>query len=241
MMGYHFTVVLSAFLLFVVQPLIGKVVLPWFGGSAAVWSTVLLFFQILLLLGYTYSFLLTTYFNRRKQILIHSGLLAFSLIVLMLGLLGDGLPILPVESLKPAPGTPPIIRIIVILGSSVGLPFFVLSTTGPLIQSWYANDKPKQTPYVLYALSNGGSFIALIAYPFLVEPFLVLHVQAWIWSLVYFVFVFSVGFIIYQTRHQITLVDESPVTAKKPKKRKKRPDYHRSSTNKNIKKNIFFL
>ena len=122
MMSYLFTVVLSAFLLFMVQPLIGKVILPWFGGSAAVWSTVLLFFQFVLLLGYTYSFVLTTYLNRRKQIYVHTGLLAFSLVVILLGIFGDGIPLLPGEQLKPVHDTSPILRIIIILGSSVGVP-----------------------------------------------------------------------------------------------------------------------
>ena len=196
MINYLITVVLSAFLLFMVQPLIGKVILPWFGGSAGVWSAVLLFFQFMLLLGYTYSFLISTYLDRSKQILVHSAVVAFSFILLMLGMLGDWIPLLPSVQLKPAADTYPIIRILLILGSSVGIPYFVLSTTSPLLQSWYAVELPEKTPYWLYALSNGGSFVALVSYPFIIEPILTVTTQARLWSLAYFIFVLSVGFFV---------------------------------------------
>jgi hypothetical protein len=228
MIRYLVTSVLSAFLLFIVQPFIGKVILPWFGGSASVWSTVLLFFQVILLLGYGYSFLLAVYFDRRKQLFIHTGLLAVSLIGLLLGILGDGIPLLPSHNLKPVPGQVPGLRIIFILGSTVGLPYFVLSTTSPLIQSWYAKDLPDRTPYILYALSNAGSFIALLSYPFSIEPILTLPVQAWLWSAAYIVFLLSVGYILIRNRRKMDLSDESNATMAKPQKGKKQHGRRRS-------------
>ncbi len=215
MFSYLFTVVLSAFLLFMVQPLIGKVILPWFGGSAGVWSSVLFFFQFVLLLGYTYSFIISAYVDRRKQIYVHSGVVALSFLMLLLGTLGAGLPLIPSAHLKPASGTSPIIRILIILGSSVGFPYFVLSTTGPLLQSWYAADMPDRTPYWLYALSNGGSFVALISYPFVIEPLLSVPTQAWLWSLAYFVFVLGVGLLVLRARHHMPLINDSSATTTK--------------------------
>ena len=202
--SYLFTVVLSAFLLFLVQPLIGKVVLPWFGGSAAVWTTVLFFFQVVLMLGYMYSFLLTTYFNRRKQIYIHLGLILCSLVSLYWGLLSDGQPLLPSDHLKPTPSTGPIISILIILGSSIGLPYFALSTTGPLLQSWYSNVMPDRSPYWMYALSNAGSFLALLLYPFVIEPTYQINLQAWGWCLAYNLFCIFVGYIVWRAKMVIS-------------------------------------
>ncbi|MDF1514636.1 MAG: ferrichrome ABC transporter permease, partial [Anaerolineae bacterium] len=179
MIDYLITIVLSAFLLFFVQPLIGKVILPWFGGSASVWSALLLFFQFVLLLGYTYSYLITVKLKRRQQMIVHAGVVASSLVLLGAGLIGDAVPMIPSSRLKPGPETVPIIRILLILGSSVGLPYFALSTTSPLLQAWYAKDAPGRTPYWLYALSNAGSFTALVGYPFIIEPLLDLPAQAW--------------------------------------------------------------
>jgi hypothetical protein len=223
MVSYLFTVVLSAFLLFLVQPLIGKVVLPWFGGSAAVWTTVLFFFQLVLMLGYGYSFVISAYFNRRQQIFIHTILLVCSFGILLLGLAGDGRPLLPGERLKPNPDASPILHIILILGRSVGLPYFVLSTTGPLLQSWYAKSKLEGSPYWMYALSNMGSFLGLLLYPFVIEPLLTVGTQAWAWSLAYWLFLVSSGYIIYRVSQQKYVQDLPADTAVKKQRKQGNP------------------
>src|SRR5205823_3996718 len=126
------TIFVSALLLFQVEPLIGKIILPWFGGVAAVWTVCLLFFQVVLLLGYFYAHLLTRRFGRRTQGWIHAAILAASLLVL---------PILPRNSWKPAGPEHPALHILEVLTLAVGLPFFALSATSPLLQAWWANAK----------------------------------------------------------------------------------------------------
>jgi len=172
-MLYATTIFLSAFLLFQVQPVIAKIILPWFGGSSAVWTTCLLFFQLLLVAGYLYSYLLVHKLSSRGQALVHLGLLVIAVVML---------PILPPEAWKPTGEEDPIGRILVLLGLSVGLPYFLLSTTTPLIQSWYSREKQGAVPYRLFALSNLGSMLALLTYPVAIEPFLSNHMQAWTWS-----------------------------------------------------------
>lgn len=178
------TIFLSAFLLFQVQPLIGKAILPWFGGSAATWMTCLLFFQVNLLGGYLYAHLLVDRLSLRRQGLVHLAVLAASLVLL---------PIAPSQAWKPTDASNPTARILALLLVSVGGPFFVLSTTGPLIQAWYARTRPGRSPYRLYALSNAGSLLALVSYPFVFEPALRLHVQAGVWSWAYAAFVLLCG------------------------------------------------
>jgi len=174
MAAFWVTIFLSAFLLFQVQPLIGKYVLPWFGGSPAVWTTCMLFFQIMLLAGYAYSHLLVTKVKPRRQMIIHLCLLAAALVVL---------PIVPKDSWKPDPGDQPTIRILLLLTATIGLPYFVLSTTGPLLQAWFAARWPGRSPYRLYALSNVGSLLALISFPIAFEPHFTRHQQAYGWSI----------------------------------------------------------
>jgi SAM-dependent methyltransferase len=169
---YSLTIFLSAFLLFEVQPVIAKMILPWFGGSSAVWSTCMLFFQVVLLLGYLYAHGLNKLAPRR-QAMVHIGLLAVTLI---------SLPIIPNESWKHAGLDHPSATILMLLGITVGLPYFVLSSTSPLIQAWYARTHVGGVPYRLFALSNFASMLALLTYPFLVEPNLPSRNQAWIWS-----------------------------------------------------------
>jgi len=178
------TIFLSAFLLFQVQPLIGKAILPWFGGSAATWMTCLLFFQVLLLGGYLYAHFLVDRLSLRRQGLVHLAILAASLVLL---------PIAPSQAWKPTDASNPTWRILLLLLVSVGGPFFVLSTTGPLIQAWYARTRPGRSPYRLYSLSNAGSLLALVSYPFVLEPALRLHVQATVWSWAYAAFVLLCG------------------------------------------------
>jgi SAM-dependent methyltransferase len=184
MILYALTIVVSAFLLFQVQPVIAKIILPWFGGSAAVWTVCMLFFQMALLLGYLYAHALVRYLKPRTQMLVHAGLLLVSALAL---------PVYPNASWKPLNGDEPTLRILGLLAVTVGLPYFLLSTTGPLLQAWYARRFRGAMPYRLYALSNAGSMFALLSYPVLFEPVFTTHQQAWMWSAAYGVFVVLCG------------------------------------------------
>jgi tryptophan-rich sensory protein len=179
MLLYACTIFLSAFLLFAVQPMIGKIILPWFGGSAAVWSTCLLFFQAALLAGYLYAHRSTRSLKPKQQTALHVALMAVSLALL---------PILPSPSWKPTHVGDPSLRILLLLAATIGLPYLLLSTTSPLLQAWYVAVKPGAIPYRLFALSNFGSLIALLGYPFLVEPAFTTHSQAYGWSGFYVAF-----------------------------------------------------
>ena len=180
MLAYACTIFLSAFLLFAVQPMIGKMILPWFGGSAAVWSTCLLFFQAALLAGYLYAHWSTRSLKPRYQAILHVALMAASLALL---------PILPSPFWKPQHAGDPSGRILLLLAVTIGLPYILLSTTSPLLQAWYVAAKPGSIPYRLFALSNFGSLLALISYPALFEPLFTTHTQGYGWSWVYAVFV----------------------------------------------------
>jgi hypothetical protein len=195
MLLYALTIVVSAFLLFQVQPVIAKIILPWFGGSAAVWTVCLLFFQLVLLLGYLYAHAVVRYLKPRMQMILHTTLLVASVIVL---------PIYPPQSLKPVGMADPTWGILSLLLITVGLPYFLLSTTGPLLQAWYARENKGAIPYRLYALSNAGSMFALLSYPVLFEPTLTTHQQAWTWSIAYGVFVALCGFTAFRSRHAAT-------------------------------------
>ena len=173
MLLYALTISLSAFLLFEVQPIIAKMILPWFGGSSAVWSTCMLFFQIVLLLGYAYAHWLHSRLAARKQALVHIAVLAISLATL---------PIIPGEHWKSANVGQPSLTILALLAVTVGLPYFLLSSTSPLLQAWYARSHKGGLPYRLFALSNLASMTALLTYPFLVEPNLPSHIQGIVWS-----------------------------------------------------------
>jgi SAM-dependent methyltransferase/MFS family permease len=175
---YAGTIFLSSFLLFLVQPLIARLILPWFGGSAAVWTTCMLFFQALLLAGYAYAHLLTRF--RRYEPLVHSALLIVALATL---------PIAPQEVWKPIGTEEPVSQILLLLAASVGLPYFLLAATSPLLQAWYARARPGENPYRLFAVSNLASLVALLGYPFLVEPFLGGAAQVTLWSWLFVAFV----------------------------------------------------
>ncbi|MFN0161519.1 MAG: spermidine synthase [Burkholderiales bacterium] len=183
MILYAATILVSSFLLFLVQPIIAKQILPWFGGSAAVWSTCLVFFQLALLAGYAYSDA-SRYLKPRVQSLLHVVLLLASLAVL---------PILAGDGWKPAGDEDPVWRILGLLGATIGLPYLMLSTTGPLVQSWFAREhadaRTAQRVYRFFALSNFGSLVGLLAYPFVIEPWVSTRVQATAWSTMYAVFV----------------------------------------------------
>lgn len=173
------TIFVSAFLLFQVQPLISKAILPWFGGSPAVWTTCMLFFQLVLLLGYAYAHVVTHRVSPRTALLWHLGLLAVALFFL---------PIVPGDRWKPDPAASPALQILLLLAATVGVPYFLLSTTGPLVQAWYHRWSGGASPYRLYALSNIGSLGALLSYPFVVEPAMGTVVQGWSWSAGFLVF-----------------------------------------------------
>jgi spermidine synthase len=160
--------------------MMGRYILPWFGGGPAVWTTCLLFFQICLLAGYAYAHWLGSRSNVRFHTILHIALLAASLLLL---------PIAPRADLWKTIGAgDPTFRIMILLTVSVGGPYILLSATAPLLQRWYTMGEAGQTPWRLYALSNLGSFLALLAYPFLFEPFLRLYTQGWIWSSSYVLF-----------------------------------------------------
>jgi len=176
------TIFLSAFLLFMVQPVIAKQILPWFGGAAAVWATCLVFFQSVLLFGYAYSDWTTRILAPRRQAWLHIALLALSLLTL---------PIIPGAQWKPGvDGGDPTLAILGLLGATIGLPYFLLSTTSPLVQAWFWQSFRHAVPYRLFALSNLASLLALLSYPVLIEPFLPLVAQSWVWSGAYIAFVF---------------------------------------------------
>lgn len=180
MFAFGLTIFWGAFLLFLVQPLIARYILPWFGGGPAVWTTCMLFFQIVLLGGYAYAHFIIKTFRPRHQVLYH---------LILVGLALAFIPIIPSESLKPTDGSAPTLKILLLLLSCLGLPYFVLSATGPLFQAWFAQAHPGVSPYRLYALSNIGSLCALFFYPFVLEPRAGRQQQAilWSWGLVGFV------------------------------------------------------
>ena len=183
-MQFAITIFISAFLLFQVQPIIAKYILPWFGGSPAVWSTCMLFFQVGLLLGYSYAHVISKYLATKKQVILHFTLLGLSLLFL---------PITPTEALKPDNVDSPAIDIIFLLLSTVGIPYILVSSTGPLLQQWFNKQYPDKSPYRLYSLSNLGSLLALLTYPFIIEPNLGLNTQTILWSIGYGVFILACG------------------------------------------------
>jgi hypothetical protein len=191
------TIFLSAFLLFQVQPIMGRYILPWFGGGPAVWTACLLFFQVLLLAGYLYAHWLGSRPSARLQCFVHLGLLAASVLFL---------PVRPNAALwKHASAADPSIRILLLLAVTVGGPYLLLSATGPLLQRWVTLSEPGKLPWRLYALSNLGSLLALLSYPFAVEPYLRLNTQIWMWSGLYAVFAAFCGWTAWRFRSVVPL------------------------------------
>jgi len=193
------TILLSAFLLFQVQPLIAKLILPWFGGSAAVWTSCMLFFQVALLGGYAYAHWVNGQ-RGRTQTAIHLGLLALSFF---------SLPILPSAWWKPNGVEDPLLRILGLLAVTVGLPYFLLASTSPLLQSWYSRANGGAMPYRFFALSNAGSMLGLLTYPVLIEPYLTGTQQAWMWSISYVAFVLVCGTVAFRSRKSRALQEEA--------------------------------
>ena len=198
------TILLSAFLLFLVQPIIAKQILPWFGGTSAVWTTCLVFFQVVLLAGYTYSHLATRYLSPKQQARLHIALLVVSLLFL---------PIIPSEALKPAAGADAALRIVVLLMATIGLPYFLLSSTGPLLQKWVAPRFPEKTVYRLFALSNFGSLIGLLAFPFAIEPFTTSHAQSIVWSAAYALFAVACAVSAWKASEGVADAVAAPIAA----------------------------
>jgi hypothetical protein len=173
MPAYALTIFTGAFLLFQVQPVIGKYILPWFGGGPGVWTTCMLFFQVVLLAGYAYAHFSSRLLRPRPQAFLHLLLLAAALAFL---------PITPGEVWKPGDSLHPVPRILALLAVNLGLPYFVLSSTGPLLQQWFSRAYPGRSPYRLYALSNAGSLLALLSYPFFFETHFTRKTQATLWA-----------------------------------------------------------
>jgi hypothetical protein len=173
--AYAAAILLSAALLFSVQPMFAKMALPLLGGTPAVWNTCMVFFQAMLLAGYGYAHLTTRWLGERTQALVH-------LVICLLPL--AALPIVLPAGWKPPTETTPVFWLLGLLGVAVGAPFFVLSATAPLLQHWFSRtDHPSaDDPYFLYAASNVGSMAALLGYPFLIEPALRLEEQGQWWS-----------------------------------------------------------
>jgi len=184
------TIFVSAFLLFLVQPILAKQILPWFGGAAIVWTLCMVFFQLVLLLGYAYAHWLT---GRKPahQAYIHMALLAAALVFL---------PITPDPWWKPAGEDNPVVRILLLLFATIGLPYFLLSSTSPLVQAWFARAYPGSSPYRLFALSNFASMLALVGYPFLFEPWFTNPQQSNYWSVGFVLFALLCSVLAWTTR-----------------------------------------
>lgn len=182
MLLHTISIALAALLLFLVQPIIAKQILPWFGGSAGVWTTCLVFFQTVLLGGYAYAHWLARRLSPRQQWVLHTALLAASLVCL---------PIIASDRFRPTGGQDAAAAILVLLTATIGLPYFLLASTGPLLQSWLARRWPARSVYRLFALSNAGSLAGLVAFPLLIEPRYGARSQALGWSAAYTVFSLS--------------------------------------------------
>ena len=174
------TIFVSAYLLFQVQPLISKIILPWFGGSPAVWTTAMLFFQCVLFGGYAYSHAATRYLSIRQQTLLQTVLLVVAALISIF--------VIPGESFKPTGDENPVWHILFLLFVCVGLPYFCLATTGPLIQYWFSLAYPGRSPYRLYSLSNIGSFLALLTFPYFFEPLFELPRMGLFWTIGFWLF-----------------------------------------------------
>jgi hypothetical protein len=184
---YAATMFISALLLFLVQPMVGKMILPLLGGTPAVWNTCMVFFQALLLAGYAYAHVTTRALGARRQSHWHLVVMVVPLIALATAAALVGEPVHVIRSLAPQGTAYPFFGIVVLLTVTIGMPFFVVSTTAPLLQRWFADtDHPNAAdPYFLYGASNFGSLLALAAYPALLEPTSRLSQQGWLWAVGY--------------------------------------------------------
>jgi len=192
MILFVFSVFTSSFLLFLVQPMIGKYILPWFGSSPAVWSATLLFFQVFLSMAYAYAYGLANHFSIQRQGKIHVAVLSLSIMILVCGILLWKVPLLPDATFQPEPERNPFWQVILVLSVSVGIPYFLLASNSTLLQSWFFRRFPSKSPYRLYALSNFASILGLLSYPVVIELFLPIVEQAWLWLFLYCLFALSV-------------------------------------------------
>lgn len=198
MLIFALSIFLSSFLLFQIQPIIGKYLLPWFGGTSGVWSASLVFFQVLLTTGYAYAHLLIRRLAPKHQKTVHLSILVISLIILGGNVYQWDSPLLP-NTVFPTPNIKsPLVNLWKTLLLSVGIPYFMLASNSTLMQSWFNSEQSERSPYRLYALSNSGSLLGLILYPFLVEPLFSLNTQAVLWASIYGIFVVIAGTL---TRH----------------------------------------
>ena len=190
---YALVVFLSAFLLFLLEPMTAKRLLPALGGSAAVWTTCLVFFQTALLAGYFYAHQLLKRFRRRMQSWVHLTLLALALAAL---------------AIDPQPNASsavwhPLAATLWMLTALIGLPFLTLASTTPLVQDWYSNASPTMPPWRMFALSNLGSLLALFAYPTLIEPHLALRTQRLVWTAAFALFAVACASLAWLRREAI--------------------------------------
>ena len=178
--AYCVAIFLGAWLIFQVQPLMSKLILPWFGGTPQVWTICLLFFQSLLFAGYTLAYCFARGLGLRGQVVLYVGLLILASVLLS---------IQPGAESAPGPAEDPTGQILWLLGIHVGLPYLLLSATGPLLQNWFGHEFPQSSPYRLYALSNAGSLLALLSYPFVIDWLFAAETQVLLWSLTYYAYV----------------------------------------------------
>jgi hypothetical protein len=212
---FTFSMFASASLLFLVEPMIAKMLLPLLGGTPAVWNTCMVFFQIMLLAGYFYAYVAMKWLSRRTQIVVH-------LSIVLLPLLVSALPLHLPQGWEPPTQNTPVFWLLGLLAVSVGLPFFVLSSSTPVLQRWFGDSDDKQAadPYFLYAASNVGSLAGLMAYPFLLEPLLRLSEQSRLWKSGYIVFVamtFACAALVWnsKTRPAVVHVEQAETSSAK--------------------------
>ncbi len=201
---YAATIFLGSFLLFLVQPLVARQMLPWFGGASSVWTTCLLFFQFALLAGYAYADVAIRRLSPRARLAVHVVALAASLL---------WLPIMADPSWKPTGEENPLPRILGFLAATIGLPFVLLSANGPLTQALFARRFPAASPYRLFALSNLASLLALLGYPVLIEPWFTTATQVWAWSIGYAAFALVIVVAVWRDSQ---LATATPATATAP-------------------------
>tara|TARA_R110002153_G_scaffold25502_6_gene80783 strand:- start:9385 stop:11466 length:2082 start_codon:yes stop_codon:yes gene_type:complete len=208
-MQYFISVFISAFLVFQIQPIISKIILPWFGGGASVWTTCMLFFQFFLLVGYLYAYILTKILRVKYQIAMHLACLLLSLFLLPIN-------IADIQNIVISGS--PTWAVLKVLFFSLGFPYLILSANTPLLQHWFTSETNGANPYRLYAISNVGAFLALISYPVVIEPFMPLDWQIKLWSTIYWLFVLMVGWIFYivakQNSHDRLSIDEQLISSK---------------------------
>lgn len=204
---YTLTIFVSAALLFLIQPMFAKMVLPLLGGAPAVWNTAMVFYQAVLLLGYGYAYLADKWLSPRRQVAVHLAVLALPLLAL---------PIAVPLGWTPPTASNPLPWLLALLGVGVGLPFFAVSTNGPALQRWFGRTGHRSAadPYFLYAASNLGSMLALLSYPVLLEPLMRLKSQSIIWTAGYLLLVALIavcGFFVWRAPAQ-TIIDPEPRT-----------------------------